>query len=135
MCNNRCSRCKNIVLVLESSVDRGFLTLTLPDTNICNNDRVCFIIPSSIELPNEPTPVRVSINGVDFFWLSKSGSFVYSDQLRARRLYIGRLRTDNNVLMNERCNLGSTSMNFTVIPIPRGTKEVKTIKGSEVNDK
>lgn len=130
-CNNKCFNCPNLVLVTSATTSGGFTTLTLPNINLCNNTKICFIIPSTISLPATPTPIKVSINGTTFLWLSKHGNYVYTDQVKARTVYVVRMKTDSKVALNERCNLRCSNVTLPVIPVPT----VVSVSDIQVGDK
>lgn len=127
MCNNKCNNCQKIVFVTEIEDADSYVQLTIPSENLCNNDKICFIIPSNITLTDAPKPIIIAIGEEVFGWLSKSGNFVYSDQIRNRRLYVGRVKTDSRVLLNERCNLFRSTIDLPVIPSTNFSKKLDMI--------
>lgn len=118
ICNNRCYGCDNIVVITDVRVGKNNYVITIPEMNLCNNDKICFVLQGGLEFPKEPLPIKIELDGEKFFWLSKSGNYVYSDQIVPRRLYVVRVKTDTKILLNERCNLSHTSVDLPVISIP-----------------
>lgn len=118
ICTNKCHNCNNITFITTASINNNSLELTIPNMNICNNTQLCFVITENLPVSETPLPVKVLINGVQFSYINKNGNYVYSDQLTTRKLYIGRFKTDSLLLVNNRCNLGNTSMIISCIPIP-----------------
>lgn len=135
MCNNKCNKCHNIVLVTDVKEYDNYLQLITRGSNLCNDDRICFIIPSNFDIPKTPKPVVLSIGEELFGWLSKTGNFVYTDQVRNRRLYVGRIKSDTRIILNERSNLCRTSADLPVIPTSYAFKPLnitdKIVKGSD----
>lgn len=132
-CSNKCRNCSNILIATDLKVSGEDVFITLPNKNLCNNDKICFIIPNTLTIPKEPLKVTFVLNNEEFSYLSKSGNFVYTDQLRVRKLYVGRVKTDTSIILNERCNLCKTFADFRVIPKIEITKiNSKATKGSEV---
>ena len=133
-CNNGCNNCRNIKVVQDILVSKGnAVYFVLPPANIYNGERICFVIPSSLNIGVDILPIFINVGTHSYRWISRSGNSVYTDQVTNRRLYVGRLRTDAVACMNERCNLKSTRFNFPVLTVDEPTpfSESQLSKGGE----
>ena len=122
-CDCKCNR--RIVKIDEVKVG-DILYLIVPDIHIINGSNLSFVITTTIDYPEEPIPVVFSINGKKFYMTTHNGNYVYSDQIRNRRLYSVKLNTDSLLAKNLKCNLYQTRFDFPCIAKPKAnTKEVK----------
>lgn len=129
-CKNKCSLCKHIIFISEVADAGDSIQLNLPDMTIGNNDKLCFIITETLPQTNTPVPVILIANGDKVPYISKSGNYVYSDQIQARTLYIARAKTDTGIFLNVKCNLKSTSKVMPHIPNTKILVD-KSTKGSD----
>lgn len=121
-CNCKCN--KTIVKINEVNVGE-VLYLVAPDMNICNNETLLFVITTNIDYPDEPIPVALIINGEEFYMINHNGNYVYSDQIRNRKLYAVKLATDTLLAKNLKCNLYPTKFDFPCISKVKLKEEVK----------
>lgn len=121
-CKCKCNR--NIVKVEKVKTTTEAIYLFVPDMKLYNGYNLHFVITTNIDYPDKPLPVIVVINDNEFSMTTYGGNYVYSDQIRNRRLYSVKLTTDSLLAKNLKCNLYRTSFNFPYIT-KVATKEVK----------
>lgn len=135
ICTNKCHNCPNIIYISNPTIAKDTLELQLPNENIQNNQMLCFVITGKLPLSETPLPVKIIVNNTQFSFVSKSGNYVYSDQLISRRLYVGKFKTDSLILLNSRCNLCYTSAIINNINVPVPTPTLSVTKAGDKNDK
>lgn len=133
ICMNKCHNCPNIIYINNPTINNNALELSIPNTNIQNNDKLCFVITDNIPTSENPLPVKILVNGIQFSYISKYGNYIYSDQLLSRKLYVGIFKTDSLLLLNSKCNLCTTKTQISNITIPTPTNSNLKIK--DKNDK
>ena len=118
MCNKRCS----IIQSESIQATSGRLIIKLPTERVCNNKRFAFKIVQ--EIPNiAPTPVVIEVGDVGYLFINHNENFIYSDQLRAGRVYIASAKPDTTIFKNLGRNLCCTSnvikCNEVSTPVPQ----------------
>lgn len=115
MDRNRCFRCRRRVPVLSAVVSGSTVVLTIANRAIYNRATYCLDM-GDIVLPNPSTPLRVvlktSTGTTTFNVLVKSGSFLYSDQLRSCTMLRVQAASDTALFMVENSCLPCTSFAF-----------------------
>lgn len=119
MCDRNCNCCDQINYATVT-VGTTNITINIPAQNICNNKNICFVITSNFAV-TKPLPVFMSVGTTSFRVINKNGNFVYSDQLRTRRLYSVSLKTDTLLAQNQKCNLCKTQAVLPCVAAPAGT--------------
>lgn len=122
ICTRNCKLCKNIRFVPTPSIVSGALQLELGNIDICNNEKLCFVISGNIPSSNTPIPVKLVINDVGFSYINKCGNYVYSDQITSRTIYSISVKTDTLLAQNLKCNLYPTSATVPCIPVPKSVE-------------
>lgn len=119
-CNRRCNICNNLVAVTKIEIVGGNLVLTIPEGTYENHKQVCLMITQNIPVSDTILPIVIKI-GEDtrtFYLLNKNGNFVYSDQIKSRRLYGTSFKTDTRVFKyNGHYNLPCTQFVFEPIVV------------------
>lgn len=115
MCNNKCCGCSKLLFAGTVTASTTAVTITLPAQSICNDEKLCFIVTTTIPVASPPLPVIISVGTSQYKMINQSGNFVYSDQLKSRRIYCVSLKTDSLLAKNIRCNLCPTSKDFPCI--------------------
>ena len=98
------------------------MIIKLPTERVCNNKKFAFKIVQ--EIPNiAPTPVVIEVGDVGYLFINHNENFIYSDQLRAGRVYIASAKPDTTIFKNLGRNLCCTSnvikCNEVSTPVPQ----------------
>lgn len=108
MCNNRCCECNKLLYTGTVTSSPTAVTITLPAQSICNNEKLCFVVTTNIPVATAPLPIIISVGTSQYKMINQSGNYVYSDQLKSRRVYCISMKTDSLLAKNLRCNLWYT---------------------------
>lgn len=134
MCNNRCCECNKLLYTGTVTSSTTAVTITLPAQSICNNEKLCFVITTSIPVATTPLPIIISVGTSQYKMINQSGNYVYSDQLKSRRVYCVSMKTDSLLAKNLRCNLCPTTKDFPCVPAT-STAVATQVINSKVGDK
>ncbi len=119
-CNRRCNICNNLVVVTKVEIVGGSLVLSIPEGTYLNHQQVCLMITQNIPASDTILPVIIKIGGdtTAYYLLNKNGNFVYSDQIKGRRVYGASFKTDTRVFKyNGHYNLPCTKFVFEPVVI------------------
>lgn len=128
----RCNRCRHLITVTTATITGGKLVLNVqPSQSFSNNENVCLLIATTLPSSTTPVPVVITIGSstTQIPLRNKCGNNVYSDQIRNRRIYPTRFKTDVPSLNYVgTCNLPCTSFVFPVYTptTPTETTAVET---------
>ena len=117
MCNRNCNCCNNLIYTGTVSNTGTALQITLPDQQVNNNQKVCFVITTALPAIQSPLPAQLVIGKTTYKMINRCENFVYSDQIKSRRVYEVSLKTDSLLAKNVRCNLCPTSKMIPCIPM------------------
>lgn len=117
ICNNNCCACDNLIYTGTVTASGTAVNITLPAQAICNNEKLCFVITTSIPVVTTPLPVTITVGATTVFkMVNQCGNFVYSDQLKSRKVYCVSMKTDSLLAKNLKCNLCPTSVDLPCLP-------------------
>lgn len=124
MCNKKCPYYENVIQSLSITVSNGRMIIKLPTERVCNNKRFIFKIVQ--ELPETTSiPVMVEIGDVGYMFVNYNDNFIYSDQLRTGKIYIGCTKPDTTIFKNLGKNLCCTSTVIKCNEVPTPISQVK----------
>lgn len=111
--NKGCNGCRSFVVTTAVATNGTDLVLQIPENNYINNTEVCIAIGQNIPSLSGILPVKVQI-GADatlYDVVTRSGHYVYSDQVKKRNIYCTSVATDTlSFVYNGRCGLPCTSV-------------------------
>lgn len=108
MCGKKCPYYVNIIQSESITILGGRMIIKLPTERVCNNKRFIFRLIQDIP-KTSPIPVMIEIGDVGYMFLNHNDNFVYSDQLRTGRIYVGCTKPDTTIFKNLGRNLCCTS--------------------------
>ena len=78
------------------------VTITLPSVIIKNKQLLDMVITQTIPSTSKPIPVYIVFSGDEYEYplLTKEGNYIYSDQIKNRKLYIFRYMSDTKLFFN-----------------------------------
>lgn len=115
-CNCNCDCNSGILFTSTVAITGGNLVVTLPAQAVCNNKCVSFVITTAIPSAVPPVPVVIAVGTTQYKMINHCANAVYSDQLRSRRVYSVRLKTDTLLATNQKKNLLCTVADIPCIP-------------------
>lgn len=113
-------RCQRPLFSLSTEIQGEKLVITLPDVNLHNTSLLDMVITQTIPA-TEPIPVVISFSScrAQYPLMTRNGNYIYSDQIRNRKLYIFRYMSDGQLLFNTgSCNLKYTTFNYPILSAP-----------------
>ena len=113
-------KCQRPLFSASTTISGGKLVVNLPATNLCNKECLDFVITQTIPTTT-PIPVVITLGSSETQYplMTRYGNYVYSDQIRNRKVYIFRYMSDSKLFFNAGCNnLKCTSFDYPVLPIP-----------------
>lgn len=130
MCNNQCNCCNNLLYTSSITSTPTAVSINFPEQSVCNNDKICFVITTTIPVSATPLPVSLAFGGTVFKLVNQYSNYVYSDQLRSRKVYCVSLKTDSLLAKNLKCNLCPTAFDLPCLP---ATPAPAVVLSKEVN--
>lgn len=120
MCNKKCPYYSNIIQSESITISGGRMIIKLPTERVCNNKR--FIFKTAQEIPETaPIPVMIEIGDVGYLFINHNENFIYSDQLRTEKIYVGCTKPDTTIFKNLEKNLCCTSAVIKCNEVPTPT--------------
>lgn len=115
-CNGNCCGCKDLIYTGTVASTSSNVTITLPSQSMCNNECLCFVITANIPATTSPLPVQIIVGNTTYNMINKCSNYVYSDQIKSRKVYCVALKTDTLLAKNMKCNLCPTSVDIPCLP-------------------
>lgn len=103
-----CNSCSRLVTVTSAVITTNQLVLTIPAGTYNNGENVCLLLATTLPTSAIPIPVviKVGTSTTNIPLLNKCGGYVYNTQLRSRRIYPTKFRSDSNLFIySGKCNL------------------------------
>lgn len=117
-------RCQRPLFSLSAEIGGGSLVITLPDVNLRNASLLDMVITQTIPTTDPiPVVIRFSSSKEQYPLMTRGGNYIYSDQIRNRKLYVFRYMSDSQLFFNTGyCNLRYTAFNYPILTAPETSR-------------